>query len=142
MRQLLTDASIWVAVLGFVFGMASFALRRLSSDRSVNNAILAEMHRVREAVRRHKEFWEGRMKAGATMHHPLIPFAHLVYDSQIANVGVVNRNRVEEVVRFFGYVDYINRFQALRPVYANAGFEDEFNGMYLRLLTRLLDGKS
>lgn len=137
MLHLFTDTALWVAVLGFVFGLGDFVVRRRSADRSVNNAIFAEMHRVREAVGRHRDFWEECMKSGTTSHHPLIPFAHLVYDSQIKDVGVVNRRRVEEVVRFFGFVDYINRFQAQRPVYAAAGLEVEFNAMYLELLTRL-----
>lgn len=137
MRQLVTDTALWVAVLGFVFSLVDFVVRRRSADRSVNKAIFAEMHRVREAVGRHHDFWEKCMKSGTTSHHPLIPFAHLVYDSQIKDVGVVDRRRVEEVVRFFGFVDYINRFQALRPIYAGAGIEGEFNAMYLELLKRL-----
>ncbi len=139
MRHLLTDAAVWVAVLSFACSLFMFWLRRHSADRSVNNAIFAEMHRLLEAVRGHRQFWEGCTKDGTTSHHPLIPFAHLVYDAQIKNVGVVDRHRVEDVVRFFGYVDYINHFQALRLKYEHDGHEGEFNGMYLEILKRLLE---
>ncbi len=55
------------------------------------------------------------------------------------NVGVIKRGLVAKVVRFYGYVDYINSFQALRKQYEDAGHADEFNTMYLRTLETLVD---
>lgn len=137
MSHSLSDAAVLAALIGFFATLITFAVRRHFADSSVNNAVFAEMGRVLEAVQSHEHFWRKCVQDGTTRLHPLIPFAHLVYDAQINNVGVVDRKRVEDVVRFFGYVDYINRFQALQRRYQRCGIEGEFNAMYLEILSRL-----
>lgn len=132
------DATFFAAlVTGFV-GLVLYRLRNWRQERSVNKAILAEVQRLLEVIERHREFWDARVKDKTTDHHPLIPFAHIVYDKQVANVGVVRGNKVASVVRFYGYVDYLSRFQALRDSYERAGNTDEFNTMYIGILDRML----
>ena len=135
MHQMLTDSAIWVAILGFVF----YFIRKLWENSSVNKAILAEAKRLLSVAREHKKFWQERVADKTTSHHPLIPFSHVVYDKQVKNVGVIKRGLVAEVVRFYGYVDYINSFQALRKQYEDAGHTNEFNKMYLRTLETLVE---
>jgi len=135
MHQMLTDSAIWVAILGFVF----YFIRKLWENSSVNKAILAEAKRLLSVAREHKKFWQERVADNTTGHHPLIPFSHVVYDKQVKNVGVIKRGLVAEVVRFYGYVDYINSFQALRKQYEDAGHTGEFNKMYLRTLETLVE---
>lgn len=140
MTQQLTDpyATFLAAlVTGFV-GLILYAWKEWAQYRSVNKAILAEAQRLMEVIERHRDFWDERVKDKTTGHHPLIPLAHVVYDNQIANVGVVRGNKVAAVVRFYGYVDYLNQFQALRDVYDRSGNTDEFNRMYIGLLDRML----
>jgi len=50
---------------------------------------------------------------------------------------VIQRRLVEQVVRFYGYVDYINTFQGLREKYKSAKQIKVFNKMYLSMLERL-----
>ena len=135
MHQMLTDSAIWVALLGFVF----YFIRKLWENSSVNKAILAEAERLLSVAKQHKEFWQKRVTDNTTSHHPLIPFSHVVYDKQVKNVGVIKRGLVAKVVRFYGYVDYINSFQALRKQYEDEGHADEFNTMYIRTLETLVD---
>ena len=130
MHELLTDSAIWVALLGFGF----YFVQKFWENGSVNRAILAETGRLWDVIKQHEEFWQHCVANNTTSHHQLIPFTHAVYDKQVENVGVIKRVRVAEVVRFYGYVDYINDFQGLRKKYEKAGHAKEFNDMYLRLL--------
>lgn len=136
--QHLTDATFLAAVATGLFSLGLYAVKKWGRDRTVNKAILAEVQRLIEVIERHRNFWDECVTKKTTDHHPLIPFAHVVYDKQIANVGVVFGNKVAAVVRFFGYVDYLNRFQGLREFYDHAGNTDEFNTMYIGVLDRLL----
>jgi hypothetical protein len=135
MHQLLTDSAIWAALLG----LASYFVRKLWEDSSINKAIGAEIERLQTVIKRHRDFWQARVHDKTTGHHPLIPFSHVVYDKQVKNVGVINRRLVAQVVRFYGYVDYLNSFQALRGEYEAAGHTDKFNEMYIASLTALVD---
>lgn len=134
MRPMLTDSAIWVALLGFAF----YVVRKLWENSSVNKAILAEAGRLLAIVEDHKDFWERRVADGTTDHHPFIPLSHVVYDTQVKNVGVIARGHVELVVRFYGYVEFINSLQALRKKYEKQGNSDEFFDMYIRALGTLL----
>jgi hypothetical protein len=139
MSRLLSDAAIWVAILTAILGLGSYFVHKAAEARSTNRAILAEVNRLLAVVKEHRAFWEREVDAGTTDHHPLIPFSHVVFNGQVANVGVIRRKLVAEVVEFYGYVDYLNSFQALRKDYIAAGHTGEFNKMYLRSMKRLLD---
>lgn len=138
MIHLITDATFLAAFITGVVALALYFFRNSRQDRSVNNAILAEIQRLLEVIERHRDFWDARVKDKTTDHHPLIPFAHIVYDKQVAQVGVVRGSKVSDVVRFYGYVDYLNKFQALRDFYDRTGNTDEFNTMYIGVLDRML----
>jgi hypothetical protein len=138
MSNLLSDAATWIAVLTAILGLGSYFVQKAAEARSTNRAILAEINRLLTVVKEHHAFWERMVKSKTTSHHPLIPFSHVVYSGQVANVGVIHRKLVAEVVEFYGYVDYLNSLQALRGNYDAAGHEEEFNCMYLNSLERLL----
>lgn len=137
--QHVTDGAVVTAVATGLVSIALYGHKRWSQDRSVNKAIMAEVQRLLEAIKRHRDFWNERVKDKTTCQHPLIPFAHLVYDRQVANVGVVHCNKVADVVRFFGYVDYLNQFQALRKFYDDAENTEEFNRRYIGVLNGVLE---
>ena len=134
MHQVMTDAAFWVAVLG----LASYFIRKLLEDRSINKAIGAEVGRLMKVIERHRDFWQKHVDDKTTSYHPLIPFSHVVYDKQIRNIGVIRGKKIDDVVRFYGYIDYLNRFQALRDEYENSGHTDDFNQMYIDTLSGLL----
>lgn len=140
MIHAMTDAyaTFLAAVFTGFVALALYFLRDWARARSVNKAILAEIQRLLEVIERHREFWDESAKAKKTGDHPLIPFAHVVYDKQVGNVGLVRATKVSAVVRFYGYVDYVNRFQALRDFYDKAGNTEEFNIRYIGLLDRML----
>lgn len=135
--HVITDTAFWVAVLGGIFGFASYEARKRTADSSVNRAIEAEIVRLGEVLERHLKFWTECIQKGTTAHHPLIPFSHVIFDAQVGNVGIVRRDRVAWIVRFYGYLDYINQFQASRKIYVDGGRSAEFDEMYIRVLTRL-----
>jgi hypothetical protein len=139
MTNLLSDAAIWAAVLAAILGLASYFIQKAAEARSTNRAILAEINRLLQVVKEHRAFWEHTVKLKTTANHPLIPFSHVVYSGQVANVGVIHRKLVAKVVVFYGYVDYLNSLQALYERYDKAGHIDVFNEMYLRGLKKLLD---
>lgn len=134
MYKLITDAAFWVAVLGLI----SFVVRKIWEDWSINKAVQAEIDRLMEVIRRHRDFWQECVANGTTSHHPLIPFRHVVYDKQVKNLGVIYGGKVDAVVRFYGYVDYLNDLQLLRKHYDNSENSSEFNEMYIGTLSRML----
>jgi hypothetical protein len=135
MIQILRDSAIWAAILG----LATYFIRKLWENSAVNKAILAEIGRLLTVIEEHKKFWQERVADNTTSHHPLIPFSHIVYDKQVENVGVIKRGLVGEVVRFYGYVDFINSFQTLRKKYEAKDHTGEFNRRYIDSLQRLVD---
>jgi hypothetical protein len=140
MHQPLTDSEIWAlltAIWTALLGLATYFIRKLQENSSVNKAILAEVQRLQTVIKEHKDFWARCVKDNTASLHPLIPFTHVVYDAQVKNVGVIQRRLVEQVVRFYGYVDYINTFQGLREKYKSAKQIKVFNKMYLSMLERL-----
>lgn len=135
--HVITDTAFWVAVLGGILGFISYEARKRAADNSVNRAVEAEILRLREVVERHLKFWKECSEKGTTSHHPLIPLSHPIFDKQVENLGVVRRARVAAVVRFYGYLDYVNQFQATREFYIKNGRSDEFDTMYIRVLGRI-----
>jgi hypothetical protein len=142
MHQPQTDTAIWATLLSAIWaaflGLATYFIRKLQENSSVNKAIQAEVHRLKTVIKEHKDFWERCVKDSTANLHPLIPFTHVVYDEQVKNVGVIQRRLVEQVVRFYGYVDYINSFQELRGQYKTVKQIKMFNKMYLSTLERLV----
>lgn len=138
MSNLWSDAALWIAVVTAILGIGSYLFQKYWEARSANRAILAEIFRLLAVVKDHRNFWEHEVKKKTTQQHPLIPFSHVVYTAQVANVGVIHRDLVAQVVQFYGYVDYLNSFQALREQYSKAGLNDTFDTMYLRALGRIV----
>lgn len=140
MIHVMTDAeaTFGAAFITGIFALMLYVLRNYWQDHTVNSAIFAEKQRLRGVIESHKTFWDKCVADHTTHHHPLIPFEHIVYDKHVAHVGVVHRGKVSEIVRFYGYVNYLNQFQKLRDFYDRAGNADEFNAMYLGVLDKIL----
>ena len=71
--------------------------------------------------------------------NPLIPFSHVVYTKQVANVGALKGSLVVRAVQFYGYLDFLNALQASRPQYIAAGKSPDFDQVYDGALKELLD---
>ena len=116
-----------------------FFWRKSSEKRSVNMAVLAEIQRLRIVAMAHKEWWDGCMTKKDT-NYALIPFSHPVYSKQARNIGLLNQGIVANAVKFYGWVDFLNAFQATRPAYIEAGEEKrgEFDQRYAKSLRDFL----
>jgi hypothetical protein len=84
-----------------------------------------------EVVQEHLN-WEGRRDP----KYPLIPFSTPVYTEHVKNIGWVHRDIVALVVKFYGYLGYINSLQSVREQYISAG--KDFDRQYEASLRRLL----
>lgn len=131
------DPAIVAAFIAFLSPFAVFFWRKMSERRSINRAILAEIRRILTVVRRHHDWWAEQIKKEDT-NHSLIPFSHAVYSKQVANIGALKNRVVVRAVTFYGYVGFLNSFQAVRPEYIDVGKGAEFDKMYLDALTSFL----
>jgi hypothetical protein len=128
----MTDPAVIAALIAFAATLGASWYDKYAEKRTTNKAILAEIHRLLEVVLDHVG-WEGRRDP----KFPLIPFSTPVYTEQVKNIGWVDKDIVAAVVKFYGYLGYINSLQRLREQYISAG--KDFDKQYDDSLKRLLD---
>ena len=154
MADITTIEGIWMCLMAiweFVVDIAPILItlliayvpyHRWATDKKhardiLNKAILAEVRRLLDVVRGHTEWWGDCVSAGTT-NHPFLPFSTDVYDEHVKDIGLIDAKVVEEVVRFYGYVKYINRYQGTEAFYREAKCKSYFDETYLLLLNRTL----
>ena len=133
--KLFLDSAIWVALIALIPVFAS----KFYEKRSTNKAVLAEVFRLLRVVRAHQHFLQRCVEEGSTERRPLIPFTYRIYTNQIQNIGVIRPGVVAKVVEFYGDIDFINSYQALKDPAAKSGHLDEFNAAYIRFLAGILE---
>ncbi len=133
--DLLLNSAIWVALIALIPVFAS----KMYEKHSTNKAILAEIYRLLKVVAAHRHFLQRCVDEGSTDRRTLIPFTYRIYSTQIQNIGVIRPGVVAKVVKFYGDIDFINAYQALKDPSAKTGHLDEFNGAYLRFLSSILE---
>jgi len=116
-------AEFVTGLLTFVVAIAMFFVGKYAERKSVNMAVLAEVQRLLSVLNGHKKFREASAISGRDV--PLIPFSIDVYKSQIANVGLIGKDIVADIVRFYGYIEFLNTLQSMRDEY---GLRDDFKG--------------
>ncbi len=124
---------IWVAIVGGLFSVLVLLAKQWFEVRSVNIAVLAEIERLSQVLISHKVWWTGAMGSGNT-ELPLIPFTTPVFDGQAKSIGQLKHTIVADVVRFYGYIRFVNALQSLRRVYKDLGKEAQFDDQYLHVL--------
>jgi hypothetical protein len=129
------------ALLTFASGFILFYLGKLVDKRSVNKAILAEIDRLLVVIADHFAWWK-RCETDAQRLAPFIPFTTEIYDKQIKNIGIVDGDYVAQVVRFYGYIKFLNEFQKTRPINSGSSELNGFHAAYLAALNRMLDEHS
>ena len=127
----MTDPAVIAALIAFAATLGASWYDKYAEKKTTNKAILAEIHRLLAVVQEHVD-WEGRRDP----KYPLIPFSTPVYTEQVKNIGWVHKGIVALVVKFYGYLGYINSLQSLREQYISAG--KDFDTQYERSLRRLL----
>jgi len=125
------------ASLAFVTAISMFFIGKYTEKKSVNMAVLAEVQRLLSVLKGHQSFRIKYAESGRDV--PLIPFSVEVYKSQIGNVGMIGRNIVADIVRFYGYVEFLNSLQAMREEYENRDDLVGFDRTYDATLNTIID---
>jgi hypothetical protein len=128
----MTDPVVIAALIALAATLGASWYDKYTEKKTTNKAILAEIHRLLEVVSDHVR-WEGRRDP----KYPLIPFSMPVYTAHVKNIGWLDKDIVALVVKFYGYLGYINCLQPMREQYISAG--KDFNKQYEDSLNRLLD---
>jgi len=128
----MTDPVVIAALIALAATLGASWYDKYVEKKTTNKAILAEIHRLLEVVSDHVR-WEGKRDP----KYPLIPFSTPVYTEHVKNIGRLDKNIVALVVKFYGYLGYINSLQDMRDQYISAG--NDFNKQYDDSLKRLLD---
>jgi hypothetical protein len=129
----MTDPAVIAALIAFAATLFVSWYDKHTEKKNTNKAIRAEIHRLLAVMKRHYDWAERR-----NPKFPLIPFSTPVYNENAKNIGWVHKDIVEEVVKFYGYLGYINALQTTRKDYISAGIGEEFNNQYERSLENLL----
>jgi hypothetical protein len=128
------EPTVLAAIIAAAVAVVGYAAKSWSDSRTVTIAILAEVQRLLQVIREHQAFWSSRMQAGTTATIPLIPFSTDVYDKQVASIGSVDSAQIAAIVKFYGYVKFLNALQARRLKHD----PEEFDAMYEGSLKRIL----
>jgi|ERR1022692_214567 hypothetical protein len=131
------DTSIVVAIYGIAGSVALYLLGKIFEYASLHIAIRAEIGRTIEAITNFRRIWVDAMERSTTDRFTLVPFYTAVYDAQLENVGMLLWD-VKSVVRFFGYVKFVNAYQETRPPAADIEKTREFIRHYPGVLATLL----
>jgi len=115
-------------------GTASYLYRTRQEKIVINKAILAEINRLLFVLDRHEKWWRDCIQSKNT-NYPLIPFAVDVYKEQTKKIGIIDESIIVHVVKFYGYVGYLNAMQSIRIQYASS---DQFDKQYLQSLETVL----
>ena len=128
----MTDPAVIAALIAFAATLGASWYDKYAEKKNTNKAILAEIHRLLGVVREHMGF-----KGRKDPKYPLIPFSTPVYTEHVKNIGWVHKDIVALVVKFYGYLGYINFLQGLRQQYISNG--KDFDTQYEVSLNRLLN---
>jgi hypothetical protein len=123
------NAAVVAACLTAVAAFLTILYERRNESKSVNNAVQAEIQRLLGVLSSHEKWWAERIKLKNT-DQPLIPFSHVVYTGQVKRIGILDHKTVNDVVRFYGNVDFINALQGQHDQYVAKGHLEEFDWRY------------
>jgi hypothetical protein len=131
----------YAAVVTGVVAIFTFIGAKLLERESVTKALLAEIQRLLVVLDEHHGHWVEWMTKGETPKHPLIPFSCDVYSKHIGNLGLVKRKYVGSVVKFYGYVKFINSLQKTqaKDLELHGNNSESFDRVYEASLKRLVD---
>jgi hypothetical protein len=123
---------------GLAVGVLVYWVQKARESRTTTVAILSEIRTLLEIDISHLKWFRGRVLAH-DLQHELIPLPTPVYDAQIANIGVLNRTPVPDVVAFYSYLKFLNALQRARVIYIAANRDYVFLKVYHSSLTNLVE---
>jgi hypothetical protein len=132
--------AVYVAIATGFCSLLLFLFTKHIERMSVNKALLAEIQRLLDVVKQHYVLWGRWIADGETKKHPLIPFSTDIYTEHVKSIGLVDRESVGMVVKFYGYLKFVNAFQntQLREWELHEGDPTSFDRMYNASLERLV----
>jgi hypothetical protein len=130
------EGSTYAAVATGLLAIAGVIVSKGMERRSVTTAVLAEVQRLQGVLEMHLGYWTRWMEAGQTKDNPLIPFTYDVYKKQVANVGLISPKLVGAIVKFYGYLSFINGLQRQRSFYLEHNNSEAFDKLYQAALER------
>ena len=133
--QFLLNSAIWVALIALIPVFAGKWLEK----HSTNKAVMAEISRLLKVVELHRDFWQKCVADNSTDRRVLIPFTYRIYTNQIGNMGIIRSRIVAEVVEFYGDIDFVNAYQAMKDHALETGYLEEFNAAYIGFLSNILE---
>ena len=95
--------------------------------KSLRMGFLVEVDRLLWVIKRHSNYF------GCGKDDPLIAFTTDFYDKQIENIGKLPSDLVAPIVRFYGFVKFLNQIQLSRKEYGIKG-RSGFNRLYVSQL--------
>jgi len=123
----------WVAVFGALSAAAKYFIDTYRDKAAIRAAFLVEVDRLLWVIRRHRRWF------GAGQMEPLIPFTTDVYDKQIENAGKLTKSLAIRIVKFYGFVKFLNQIQAQRAGYLALGLGSQFDSFYAGQLKNFED---
>lgn len=131
---------VYAAIAAGLFGLLLFVFTKRLERESVSKALLAEIQRLLVVVEEHSRYWHEWMEKKETQKHLLIPFSCDVYTKHVENLGLVDGKYVGSVVKFYGYLKFINSLQETRDKDNELHGNDpsSFDLTYARSLERLV----
>lgn len=131
---------VYAAIAAGLFGLLLFLFTKYLERQSVSKALLAEIQRLLVVVPEHIGHWSKWMEKSETQKHPLIPFSCDVYAKHVENLGLVDRKYVGSVVKFYGYLKFVNSLQKTQTKdwELHGNNPESFDHMYKASLERLV----
>jgi len=126
-----TNAALVTALVGlatFIGAVAQYFLNARAERESIQIGFLAEIERLQVVIERHLSHFDN------FKDDPLIRFSTDFYDKQIENVGKVSKDLVPDIIRFYGWVEFLNEVQAARKAYVDQNKLAAFNIFYQKQL--------
>jgi len=137
--SLIMDPAIIVALLGLFGAGLKYFYDGWRRRRTINITILTEVARLLEVTSAHLIWWQER-RADKDTDQALILFQTPVFDSQLPNLGDLDRRYAGAIVRFYGYVKFINSTQETQAHYRKKPRKAAvFDESYEEIVTKLLE---
>ena len=132
------EGAVIAATITGLSGIGVFVVTKYLERRAVSTAIFAEIQRLLTVITDHRDKWVEWKDKGETERHPLVPFSCDVYQKHVSSLGLIAPKYVGKVVKFYGYVNFLNALQSTREQYRQDKNETAFVNIYLASLERIV----
>ena len=126
--------AVVAATLAYVYGIRNAGRQRKLERDNVTRALLTEVHALNSVLTLRLNWWTTKVDP-AKWIPPLVEVAVDAYDKLGGNIGQLESALAQDIVRFYGYIRFINEFQKTRDEYLKNNRAAEFYAAYTSILT-------